>query len=73
MKGLTAYFIKYPVAVNTVMVLIFIFGFFGLRSTRSSLFPEVESRTIQVQIIYPGAAPDLIQGFVTSPIARPRR
>ena len=61
MKGLTAYFIKYPVAVNTVMVLIFIFGFFGLRSTRSSLFPEVESRTIQVQIIYPGAAPEEVE------------
>ena len=29
MKGLTAYFIKYSVAVDTVMVLIFIFGFFG--------------------------------------------
>ncbi|MBK8228088.1 MAG: efflux RND transporter permease subunit [Flavobacteriales bacterium] len=61
MKGLTAYFIKYPVAVNTVMVLIFIFGIFGLRSTRSSLFPEVESRTIQVQIIYPGAAPEEVE------------
>lgn len=61
MKGLTAYFIKYPVAVNTVMVLIFIFGFFGLRATRSSLFPEVESRTIQVQVIYPGAAPEEVE------------
>lgn len=61
MKGLTAYFIKYAVAVDTVMVLIFLFGFFGLKSTRSSLFPEVESRIIQVQIIYPGAAPDEVE------------
>lgn len=65
MKGLTAYFIKYSVAVDTIMVLIFIFGFFGLRATRSSLFPETESRTIQVQIIYPGAAPEEVeQGVV---------
>ena len=61
MKGLTAYFIKYKVAVNTVMVLIFIFGYFGLKNTRSSLFPETESRTIQVQIIYPGAAPEEVE------------
>lgn len=61
MKGLTGYFIKYSVAVDTVMVLIFIFGFFGLKATRSSLFPEVESRTIQVQVIYPGAAPEEVE------------
>ncbi|MBL7964006.1 MAG: efflux RND transporter permease subunit [Flavobacteriales bacterium] len=65
MKGLTAYFLKYTVAVDTVMVLIMIFGFFGLKATRSSLFPEVESRTIQVQIIYPGASPEEVeQGVV---------
>ncbi|MBL7980391.1 MAG: efflux RND transporter permease subunit [Flavobacteriales bacterium] len=61
MKGLTAYFIKYSVAVDTVMLLIMIFGYFGLKATRSSLFPEVESRTIQVQIIYPGAAPEEVE------------
>jgi multidrug efflux pump subunit AcrB len=61
MKGLTAYFIKYKVAVNTIMVLIFVFGYFGLKNTRSSLFPETESRTIQVQIIYPGAAPEEVE------------
>jgi multidrug efflux pump subunit AcrB len=43
------------------MVLIFIFGYFGLKNTRSSLFPETESRTIQVQIIYPGAAPEEVE------------
>ncbi|MBK8500610.1 MAG: efflux RND transporter permease subunit [Flavobacteriales bacterium] len=61
MKGLTAYFIKYSVAVDTIMVLIFIFGFFGWKATRSSLFPEAESRVIQVQIIFPGAAPEEVE------------
>ncbi len=61
MRGLTAYFIKYPVAVNTVMVLIFIFGYFGLKGTRSSLFPETESRILQVQVIYPGASPEEVE------------
>ncbi|MEZ4789966.1 MAG: efflux RND transporter permease subunit [Flavobacteriales bacterium] len=61
MKGLTAYFLKYKVVVLTIMVLIFIFGFFGWKATRSSLFPETESRTIQVQIIFPGAAPEEVE------------
>ena len=57
MKRAVGYFIKYPVLADTVLVLFFIFGFFGLKNMRSSFFPEVESRTIQVQVIYPGASP----------------
>ncbi|MFZ1331103.1 MAG: efflux RND transporter permease subunit [Flavobacteriales bacterium] len=65
MKGLTAYFLKYNVAVDTVMLLIIIFGMFGLKNTRSSFFPETESRVIQVQVIYPGAAPvEVEQGVI---------
>jgi multidrug efflux pump subunit AcrB len=61
MKGLTAYFLKYKVVVLSITVLIFIFGFFGWRSTRSSLFPETESRIINVQVIFPGASPEEVE------------
>ncbi|MBX2980567.1 MAG: efflux RND transporter permease subunit [Flavobacteriales bacterium] len=61
MKGVVAWFIRYPVTVDTLMVLILIFGYFGLKSTRSSFFPEVESRQVQVQIIFPGAAPEEVE------------
>ncbi|MCB0795572.1 MAG: efflux RND transporter permease subunit [Flavobacteriales bacterium] len=61
MKGLTAYFIRYNVVVDTVMVLILLFGFFGLRGTRSSFFPETESRIINVQVLYPGASPEEVE------------
>jgi multidrug efflux pump subunit AcrB len=65
MKGLTAYFLKYEVVVTLLMVVIFIFGYLGLKRTRSSLFPEVESRTIQVRIVHPGASPEEVeQGVV---------
>ncbi len=57
MSSFFAWFIRYPVTVDTLMVLILIFGYFGLKSTRSSLFPETESRMVQVLIIFPGAAP----------------
>ena len=49
MKRAVGYFIKYPVLADTVLVLFFIFGFFWLKNMRSSFFPEVESRTIQVR------------------------
>jgi GxxExxY protein len=39
MKGLTAYFLKYSVAVDTVMVLIFIFGFFGWKFNAQFVVP----------------------------------
>ena len=61
MKRAVGYFIKYPVLADTVLVLFFIFGFFGLKNMRSSFFPEVESRTIQVQVIYPGASPQEVE------------
>ncbi|WP_027000771.1 efflux RND transporter permease subunit [Eisenibacter elegans] len=61
MRSLIAYFIKYPVSGNAILVLILIFGFFGLTSLKSTLFPERESRVISIQIIYPGAAPEEIE------------
>src|SRR5690606_24584718 len=33
-------------------------------------YPEVEETVVTVTTIYPGAAPDLIQGFITAPIAQ---
>ncbi|MCW5900406.1 MAG: efflux RND transporter permease subunit [Flavobacteriales bacterium] len=61
MRSFVGWFIRYPVTVDTLMVLILIFGFFGLKNTRSSFFPEVESRQVQVRIIFPGAAPEEVE------------
>ena len=61
MKNLIKYFIRYPVAGNVLMILIFIFGYFGLRSLKSTMFPEVESRNINIQVVYPGASPEEIE------------
>ncbi|MBK9149278.1 MAG: efflux RND transporter permease subunit [Flavobacteriales bacterium] len=65
MKGLTGYFLRYRVSALAVMALLLIFGWFGLQRTRSSFFPEVESRRIQVQVAHPGASPEEVeQGVV---------
>ena len=46
---------------NFLMFLIFIFGYMGLQSLRSTFFPETESRNILVQAVYPGASPQEIE------------
>jgi len=60
-RNLIAYFIKYPVAGNTLMVLIFIFGYFGLQSWKKNFFPVSESRILQIETVYPGSSPEEIE------------
>lgn len=61
MRNLIAYFIKYPVAGNTLMVLIFIFGYYGLQSWKKNFFPVSESRILQIETVYPGSSPEEIE------------
>ncbi len=61
MRNIISYFIKYPIAANMLMVGIFILGVFGLINMKSTFFPEVESRMITIQTVYPGASPEEIE------------
>lgn len=61
MRALIAWFIRYPVTVDTLMVLILLFGYLGMKSTRSSMFPETESRIVQASIVFPGASPTEVE------------
>lgn len=61
MRQIISYFIKYPVSGDVIMLLLFIFGYFGLGSLKSTLFPEVESRNIAINVVYPGASPEEIE------------
>ncbi len=58
MRNTLAYFIKYPVAVNVMMIAMVLFGLAGIRATRSSFFPLNESNIINIQVAYPGASPE---------------
>lgn len=68
MKKLISYFIKYPVAVNVMLLAFVIFGFFGAKSLKSSFFPLVPPNQIFVQLVYPGASPMEIEEGVVSKI-----
>ncbi len=61
MKSIIAYFIKYPVAGNVLLLIILVFGLISLGQMRSSFFPETPSRSINIQVIYPGASPTEVE------------
>ncbi len=61
MRKILAYFIKYDVAVNVVILAFFLFGIIGALNMRSSFFPLVDSKIISINVAYPGAAPQEIE------------
>ncbi|MBT8235287.1 MAG: efflux RND transporter permease subunit, partial [Bacteroidia bacterium] len=61
MRKVIAYFIKYHVAVDVIIIAFFIFGIFGAKSLKSSFFPLSESKNILINIAYPGASPQEVE------------
>ncbi len=57
MRKIISFFIKFPVAVNILIVAFAVFGVLGALSMRSSFFPLVDSNIISIQATYPGASP----------------
>ena len=65
MKKIITYFIKYPVAVNVIILAFFVFGILGAISMKSSFFPLVDSQLIRISLAYPGASPaEMEEGVV---------
>src|SRR5210317_606236 len=65
MRKLISYFIKYPVAVNVVILAFICFGIVGALSLKSSYFPLSESQTITINLTYPGSSPqEMEEGIV---------
>ncbi len=68
MKSIVNYFIKNPIAANLLMFSLFALGLAGALNMKSTFFPEVESRTIIIQVTYPGASPEEIEEGVVNKI-----
>jgi multidrug efflux pump subunit AcrB len=68
MKSIIDYFIKNEIAGNILMILLFIVGVFGFFQMKTTFFPEIESRIINIQCIYPGSSPEEIEEGVISKI-----
>lgn len=68
-KSLSDIFISRPVLTLVVAAFMVLLGILGGVKLQIRQYPKVDETVITVTTIYPGAAPELIQGFVTSPIA----
>lgn len=66
----TELFIRRPVLSMVVSLLILLLGAQGLMNLQVRQYPEVEETTITVTTAYTGASADLIQGFISTPIAK---
>ncbi|MBL4926555.1 efflux RND transporter permease subunit [Fuscibacter oryzae] len=62
-------FIRRPVLSTVLAALILFLGLASVVNLPVRQYPEVEETVITITTVYPGAAPDLIQGFITAPIA----
>ena len=63
-------FIKRPVLATVAALLLLLLGFQGISKLAVRQYPKVEETAITITTAYPGASADLIQGFITAPIAR---
>lgn len=66
----SALFVRRPVLTGVLAALILLLGFQGMFNLSVRQYPEVDETVVTVTTAYPGASADLIQGFITAPIAQ---
>src|ERR1700754_1843493 len=64
----TDIFIKRPVLSLVVSALILLIGFKAATSLPIRQYPKLSNTVVTITTTYPGASPDLMQGFITTPI-----
>jgi multidrug efflux pump len=64
----TDIFIKRPVLSLVVSLLILLIGFKAATSLPIRQYPKLSNTVVTVTTSYPGASPELMQGFITTPI-----
>lgn len=63
-------FIRRPVLSTVVALMIILLGALGISNLSVREYPKVDETVITITTAYPGANADLIQGFISSPIAQ---
>src|SRR5438094_6739344 len=66
----TDIFIRRPVLALVVSLLILLIGLKAMTGLQIRQYPKLSNTTITVTTIYPGASPDLMQGFITPPTSQ---
>ena len=65
---ITDIFIKRPVLSLVVSMLILLIGFKAATSLPIRQYPKLSNTVVTITTNYPGASPELMQGFITTPI-----
>lgn len=68
MRKIIAYFIKYPIYANAIIIITAIAGILSLTMMPKSFFPELPPNKIYVNVSYPGASPQEIEHGITTRI-----
>ncbi len=68
MRSIIQFFLNSRLAPNLLMITIFAMGAFGLKSMKTTFFPQVTLRFIAIQTVYPGASPEEMEEGVIQKI-----
>ncbi len=68
--SLSGLFIRRPVLTIVVWLLVLLLGGLGGSQLAVRQYPQVEETTVTVKTNYPGASADLVQSFISAPIAQ---
>ena len=68
MKKLIAYFIKYPIYANAIIIITAIAGILSLVMMPKSFYPEQPPNRVYINVAYPGASPEEIEEGITTRI-----
>ncbi len=68
--GVSAPFIRRPVATSLLAVALALCGWLGFRGLPIAALPQVEFPTIEIITQYPGANPDTMASLITAPLER---
>lgn len=69
-SSFTDLFIRRPVLAIVVNLIILIGGFQAIRSVTVRQYPRSDNAMVTVTTVYVGASPDLVRGFITTPLER---
>ncbi len=61
MRSLLKYFVRFPLTGDLIMIAILLAGFVSIGNIKSNFFPERPTKTIAIQIVFPGASPQEIE------------
>ncbi|HHZ82069.1 MAG TPA: efflux RND transporter permease subunit, partial [Flavobacteriales bacterium] len=68
MRNIIKFFVQHHIVGDLLMLAIIISGLVGMSSLRSNFFPEVDSKIVVIQAVYPGASPEEIEEGIVAKI-----